>query len=280
MTARRADGRSPDRLRHHYEVEKALAERLRNSSRDERATLYTQLYDDLFRQVTDHPQLSKKSRKDAGQKQVAQQVRRLTRYCDASSSYLEIGAGECRLALAMAERVCKVYAIDISTEIIRDIKGPDNFEVLLSDGTNLPVPAESVSLAYSDQLIEHLHPEDVTEHLERVRECLKPGGCYFCVTPNRLTGPHDISGQFDDVASGFHLREYTYSDLSKLIYAAGFRRVSIIMSLKGSATLRLPLRVMTAVEQCYALLPVKFRKSIRFHPVVQKILGIEVIATK
>jgi predicted SAM-dependent methyltransferase len=38
------------------------------------------------------------------------------------------------------------------------------------------VRAESVDLAYSNQLMEHLHPDDASEQLANVYRALKPGG--------------------------------------------------------------------------------------------------------
>jgi hypothetical protein len=54
------DNRKIDRLRHHYEVERELAEKLRNSTREQRAGLYKTLYDELFKMVPDHPRLKEK----------------------------------------------------------------------------------------------------------------------------------------------------------------------------------------------------------------------------
>src|SRR5260370_7461978 len=49
--------RTPEQLREHYEIEKELATKLRESSHEERRTLYTSLYHDLYRRVPSHPQL-------------------------------------------------------------------------------------------------------------------------------------------------------------------------------------------------------------------------------
>ena len=51
------DQRTPERLRHHFEVEKELADRIRASSREERTELFSRLYDELFERVPDHPRL-------------------------------------------------------------------------------------------------------------------------------------------------------------------------------------------------------------------------------
>jgi hypothetical protein len=72
-----------------------------------------------------------------------------------------------------------------------------------------------------------------------VGRALKPGGRYLVVTPNRLSGPHDISRAFDDVARGFHLKEYTYGELSRALRQAGFRRVRVFQRLHGRTLSRM-----------------------------------------
>ena len=62
--------------------------------------------------------------------------------------------------------------------------------------------------------MEHLHPDDALEQLQNIYSALVPGGIYLCITPNRLSGPQDVSRDFDMVATGFHLKEYTISELS------------------------------------------------------------------
>ena len=61
-----------------------------------------------------------------------------------------------------------------------------NFELIISDGISIPVPAGSIDFAYSNQLMEHLHPDDAESQLENVFTALRPGGAYLCITPNRL----------------------------------------------------------------------------------------------
>jgi hypothetical protein len=56
----RTDGRSPERIRHHYEVEKELASKLRSASREQRRELYSKVYEELWKRVPDHPMLTRK----------------------------------------------------------------------------------------------------------------------------------------------------------------------------------------------------------------------------
>ncbi len=47
-----------------------------------------------------------------------------------------------------------------------------------------------------------------------------------------LNGPHDISKFFDEVATGFHLKEYTTSELSELFKKVGFSKVRVYIGAK------------------------------------------------
>jgi hypothetical protein len=55
--------RTAEQIREHYEIEKQLASRLRMAGKAERRTLYAALYDELYRRVPHHPQLTKKPRR-------------------------------------------------------------------------------------------------------------------------------------------------------------------------------------------------------------------------
>ena len=81
--------------------------------------------------------------------------------------------------------------------------------------------------------MEHLHPDDASEQLTNIYEILINGGIYVCVTPNWLSGPHDISKYFDLVAKGFHLKEYTNTDLSNLFKRVGFSQVRAYLGAMG-----------------------------------------------
>jgi SAM-dependent methyltransferase len=104
---------------------------------------------------------------------------------------------------------------------------------LISRGVEVPLEDATVDLAYSNQLLEHLHPEDAQDHLQELYRVLKPGGSYVCVTPNRLTGPHDISLYFDETACGFHLKEYTMTELCDAMVQAGFRNIRMRYMIQG-----------------------------------------------
>jgi hypothetical protein len=86
---------------------------------------------------------------------------------------------------------------------------------------------------FSDQLIEHLHPQDTAEHFCFVRRLLKRGGNYLFRTPHALSGPHDVSAYFSDVPLGFHLKEWTYTELEPLLAETGFKLRHEYWALRG-----------------------------------------------
>lgn len=232
--SRVVESRSPERLRAHYEIERELADRLRAGSFDERAALYTAVYEELFERVPDHPQLTWVEDEATRRAMVDKQLSLLEPVLGPSVSFLEIGAGDCALSAAVAKRTSgTVHAIDVAPTIMGVSDLPANVHVHLTDGREMPIEDGSVDVAYSNQLLEHLHPDDALIQTRNVFRTLAPGGAYVCITPNRLTGPHDISMYFDEQPTGFHLREYTTGDLSRLFAEAGFARTKSIVPLPG-----------------------------------------------
>jgi SAM-dependent methyltransferase len=225
--------RSREALRRHYEIERDLADRLRTAPPDLRKELYRTVYNELFQRVPDHPQLTRKH--DAALQQIATDrlVRLLRAFLKPDAVYLEVGAGDCHLAMAVARIVRRVYAVDVCDLIAGGSKRPDNFALIISDGVSVPVSPGTVDVAYSHQLMEHLHPDDALEQLKSIHAALAPGGIYLCTTPHRLSGPHDISRYFDRVATGFHLKEYSFAELRLLFRQAGFESTSGWVGVKG-----------------------------------------------
>jgi SAM-dependent methyltransferase len=234
-------------LRHHYDVETELAARLRNSDKAERLQLYRTVYDELYRRVPHHPMLSRKVDAAVTAARVAAEIGFLDNLLVPGQAVLEIGCGDCALSFSIASRVQKVFGLEVSEVIAASVKAPTNFELVISDGTSVPLPAGSVDLAYSNQLMEHLHPDDAKEQLHNIFRVLRPGGLYVCRTPHRLQGPTDISYLFDDVAAGLHLKEYTYRELDCLFRQVGFDRTETFVA-KSNRYYRVSMPIMRWFE--------------------------------
>ncbi len=266
-------------IREHYEVEKKLAMRLATATKEERNRLYAQVYDELFTAVPDHPLLTQKANAQARSRDIAEQICLLQPFLNHDIVFLEIGAGDCALSFAIAAQVRKVYAIEVSKEISTMMSAPANFELILSDGASISVPPNSVHVAYSNQVMEHLHPDDAVEQLHNICRALIPGGVYVCITPHRFTGPHDVSKYFDEIATGFHLKEYTNAELAALYKQAGFAKIETLLGWRKKFFIA-PLPPLVKMENWLRVTPVTWRKRICRTRVVHQILGIRLIATR
>jgi hypothetical protein len=133
----------------------------------------------------------------------------------------------------IAQRVRHVYAVDVSEVIAGSVRRLPNFNLIISDGIAIDVPPASVHVAYSHMLLEHLHPDDAITHLREVFQALAPGGVYICITQHSISGPHNVSKDFDEVATSFHLKEYTYQELRSLFRQAGFWSTQMWIRAKG-----------------------------------------------
>lgn len=259
-----------------YEVETEQARRLRAASREERlGGLYATIYRETIERIPEHTLLVRSRDADARDRATRPQLRLLSRFLSPGTVFMELGPGDCALALAVARQVKTVYAVDVTDALVPDAERPENFKLVTSNGVSVPVPAETVDLAYSNQVLEHLHPDDALDHLLGIHAALVPGGRFICVTPNRLSGPSDISRDFDETATGLHLKEYTLSEQIDLLGAAGFK-VALFASYHGrrllSAVPRGPVRLFeTALEG----LPRRLRRTL-----AASLVAIKVIATK
>jgi SAM-dependent methyltransferase len=245
--------RSEERLRYHYEIEKDLGDRLRAAAKPDRARLYQTVYDELFRRVLDHPQVTAPNRVSHETK-IASQVRLIQPFLNRNSVFLEIGGGDCALSFRVAPLVKAAYGLDITDQLVPS-PAPPNFQLVLSeDGSSIGLPADTVDFAFSFSVVEHIHPEDVTQHLAEVYRVLKPAGIYHCITANRLLGPHDISRYFDSVATGLHMKEYTVGELAKLYRNAGFHQLWVEKRWKSHRA-KVPVPAMRVAEAILGSLP-------------------------
>ena len=270
--------RTAEELREHYEIEKELGDRLRHANQDERAAMYSQVYDELFRRVPKHPQLSGQNTADHERK-VQALLRLVHPYLTPETVFMEMGAGDCALPRVVAPLVSKAYGLEVSEELTSKLPKSDRFEVLISKNCDVPLSDDTVDLAFSYQVIEHIHPEDVVEQLKQIYRVLKPGGCYYCITPNRLYGPSDISRDFDREATGLHLKEYSNTDLLKLFRGIGFRETWIERRIKGHHV-AVPALAIRLLESAFECLPWRLRTPLSRSYLGTRMLAVSVMGRK
>lgn len=238
-----------------YLAEKEIAERLESATREERKRIYESMYDELFDRVPDHPRLTRRQSDEMTRLVVLDKLSLLEPYLEEEATVAIFAPGDCRFAFEVARRTRKVTGIDVSDQKNPLDIPPDNFELIVYDGYTLDeIEDGSIDLVFSDQLIEHLHPEDTRYHFELVRRILVSGGRYVFRTPHVLTGPHDISAHFSDVPEGLHLKEWTYGELADLIADAGYSGFRPYWH-RGRLSIRLPLVYFKVFESLLSRFP-------------------------
>jgi ubiquinone/menaquinone biosynthesis C-methylase UbiE len=112
----------------------------------------------------------------------------------------------------------KVDGFDVSTAAVTEacarFGGNGRLVFRVADVTALPVPDRSYDVYVSYETIEHIR--DDRRFLEEAARLLRPGGLFLCSTPNRYVVDPGISID-DPPANPFHVREYTYEELDRLL---------------------------------------------------------------
>ncbi len=253
-------GRTAESIERQFIVEKGLADRLRNSKPEERKNILSTMYDELFAKVPEHSRLTRRSDPEKTRQYNRSKAGLLRRFLNPNIVFLEFGSGDCQFAEEIAKQAKEVIGVDISDQRDPAKPSPPNFRLVTYDGTNLDsIASDSVDLAFSDQLLEHLHPEDAQNHIALIFRILRKGGNYVLRTPHAHSGPHDISKYFCYEPQGFHLKEWTFTELRAAMLAARFSRVTAMRSIRGT-TFNIPFLYLTVAEKLIGSCPGAVRK--------------------
>jgi SAM-dependent methyltransferase len=251
-------------LRQHFEIERELADKLREApSKEERRRLYGEVYRQRSELIPSHPLVQQAADAEVRSGYVEPQVRLLRSFVNEQTRFCEVGAGDGAVAKALAPHVASSVALDVTDALALPDDEGAGFEFRVFDGFDLGLPPGSIDLVYSNDVVEHLHPDDMLDHAREVREILRPGGKYVCVTPNRLSGPHDVSKHFAETPQGFHLREYSATELAAALRQAGFSRVKVFLAFRGRRlTPLLPAGLVRPLEALIEAMPRRYGRRV------------------
>jgi len=162
------------------------------------------------------------------------ELRFLERFLSLRTRFLEVGAGDCTLAFEACDLAEHVVAVEVCDRTC-GTQRPCNFELVLSDGRSVPVPARSIDVAFSNQTIERLQPQDAREQIASIFRALVPGGTYVCITAK----------------SGYSARA-----LREMLFAAGFARIDFYFEAFGGFA-RCPGSLLSLLESLLGSIPVR-----------------------
>ena len=207
-----------------------------------------------------------------------QKFRLLKRFIDGDSQVAECGPGNFDLAKVVAPNVASLALVDVVNNNPA-VKLPKNSTFYESDGVHLPKILKNLDFVWSSHVVEHIHPDEVHDHLVDVHRALRDDGHYLIFTPNRYSVPHDISKSFSNVAEGLHLKEYTVREMRRALKAAGYRKILYYAGGKG-LYLRVPGFWPLILELKLCVWPRPLRRFFANLLPVKAVLGIIIVGRK
>ncbi len=156
------------------------------------------------------------------------------RRCGRDGGLFELGFGSGILLNQAAEHGFRVGGLEVAGQLFQQAqeKLPECFHPNLWLGDfqsmNMDVHRSSYSVAYWNDVFEHIPVDEISDYLERLFDLLMPGGVLITITPNWHMRPSDCTDMIlppRNEAIGFHLKEYTLGEVRQLLLAAGFARV-------------------------------------------------------
>ena len=146
----------------------------------------------------------------------------------------ELGFGSGIFLQAASEAGHRIGGLEVASQLFDDAKAKlpasDHSNLWLGDFCSIDFgnQYESFSLAYWNDVFEHIPVDEISDYLTKLYRLLKPGGKLITITPNWHMRPSDVTSTFmpsRTEAVGFHLKEYTLREVRQLLLKSGFETV-------------------------------------------------------
>ena len=226
----------------HWNLEKMLAKDLLQSTSENRWATFEQKYTLLYKELDWLNQLTATGHQESPEVKYKDWLEIIGHK---PQRIYEIGSGKGEMISLLAKQGHTCIGTEITRERGQKYGGEHpNLSWKVTDGVHCEAfeSATSYDVVISDQVIEHLHPDDICLHLSGVKNILADEGRYLFRTPQKHLGPWDVSRVFKhNTPQAMHLHEYTYTELKKLAQEAGFQSSKAVFRMPSKLQLILPM---------------------------------------
>lgn len=246
----------------HWECERQMRHELLSSSRDSRVAVFERCYSTLYSRF---PWLNSAPPRATNEFRSWHSI-----VGSRKQRIFEVGSGKGDLIDSLSALGHDCTATEITSQ--RGERWSSAVVRWVScDGIHLDRDQDPASydVVISNQVIEHLHPDDIVSHFTSACKILRPRGRYIFATPHCSVGPADVSVLFGCRSpEGMHLKEYTYRELAEICRTSGFGKMECIFRLPArydrfapTAASRVYFTYQLVVEPLLALVPAPMRRS-------------------
>lgn len=158
--------------------------------------------------------------------------------------FLDIGCGDLSLVRFLPRNLW-YNAIDISLSefhLKRVLNRRERINVALASATSIPLDSNSISLAVSTEVLEHI--QDIDKALSEIYRILKPGGIFIISIPNNYCYKYQKKGPHPEHINNWTFKQFKEYMIHKgFIYLEGYMRGFWIplTILPGKASYQLPI---------------------------------------
>lgn len=221
----------PSHLAEHIALERAIRSEFDQADATRRPDLYQDAYDRIYSLLLPDRAATPEAQSFG---MGAHRVVEIKRLLGPARRVLDVGCGSGYLVFELLRAGRDAHGLDVSRVVIGQAQthahaqGFDPARFQVAQAMTLPYPAASFDAIISNEVLEHLHSDDLAPHLAEVRRVLRPGGWYLAWTPEALAGTTDVTGHAaDDGGDGVHLNEMTLATLTTALKQAQFPSIRV-----------------------------------------------------